>query len=1066
MADIHEPEEDLETGPEEISAAPPMVEPFSSLEDIALLHPQSRIDTSNLERSRGLTAEEASRRLNVYGKNVLTPPPKTPEWLRFLQQFNNLFLILLIICAVLSLISYALFDDINNLYVGIVLLVVVFLTGVEGYHEEGKALKTIDSFTKILATKCRVIRDGKHDEVEASSLVPGDIILVKDGEKIAADLVMLQCRGLKTDCSMITGEAELVNCTDNPSKPGTEMFECLNLGFNGSLCFDGSAVGLVLKTGDSTAIGTFAKLVSETEARASPLEVEVRNFVKLVGFIALSIASIAFVVSVLKQGADTVDEVFELFVNGFLVILVANIPQGLPSTVTSLLSLAARKMAKGAVLVKRLDCVETLGSCSIICSDKTGTLTKNEMTVTDIWYDKHMVRRTRKECENFHTQEPQALMYRCAIICNRAERIKPEEANVELKEFHSRRNRQLSNVSQLSWAGSVNDSMKDLKFEEKVPTFKGNPSDVALLNCFDTMNAVDSLRQAYPIEFEVPFNSTNKWQLVIVKTPFNLKLREENDSQCEYQILMKGAPEVVLSRCTTWATRADKDANFATPVTEDFERDFHEIYEGYAKQGRRVLAFCSTTFTAPENIVFAADDEGKYNFPTTNLKFIGMTAIMDPPRDNVPDAIQSCHEAGVKVFMVTGDHQLTAKAIATQIGLLKSADNIELLQGGNEPNDINSWNKSWGAIIHGTRVDDLTDQHWGFLLSCTGGVCFARTTPAQKRLIVEKCQVFGDGAIVAATGDGVNDAPALKQSNIGVAMGLNGSAVAQDAADILLMDDNFASIVAGIKEGRIIFDNIKKTIAYIMAHIFPEVMAVLFSLLIGIPAGLTALQVLSIDLGTEMLVAISLAYEKPESDIMKRTPRNLQTDRLVSPVLLFYSYVIVGCIITAGCLMSYTYTYWENGLKLSDFFEEGVNNSDFFTLTATEPVTIPRTGRTYSASEQQDIFSKGVTAFYITLTVGQFCHIWCCKTRVSSLFVHGMAENKLTFWGVGVGLVLVVLFCYIPGVNDIVGAAPVGWFGWVMALVTGFVILVYTETTKWFFRNSKDSNLILRLIAW
>jgi sodium/potassium-transporting ATPase subunit alpha len=629
------------------------------------------------------------------------------------------------------------------------------------------------------------------------------------------------------------------------------------------------AIGIVVLTGDDTAIGTIAGLASGTKLRESTLQKEVRRFVTFIAIIAITMATACFVAGVFISKAQTSSEILAIFINGFLVIIVANTPQGLPATVTSLLSLAARNMAKKSVLVKRIDCVETLGSTSLICSDKTGTLTTNEMTVTDIWLDRrrHMRKKT-VEGNILYGTEPHAVLLRAATLCNRGQAISSEEQELAQERARSSRKSLISNVSRLAWGSNLPGTVLEFP-SSTAKLFSGNPSDCALLTYCDQLCSTRRLRGEYPILFEIPFNSKNKWQLIIVKSI------SENQSvdgdQVEYEVLMKGAPEVMLSRCVTYASGKIDHGN-QSPLDDDFRNRFTETYESFAAGGKRVLALCNLRFQAPKDTVFAEVD-GTYNFPTTGLNFIGLVGIMDPPRNNVPDAISKCHAAGVKVFMVTGDHPLTGKSIASQIGLLKSENNIELLENKTTTGD---WSAYEGAVVHGCRIEELTDEQWKIILS-KPGVVFARTTPAHKLEIVRRSQ--GEGYIVAVTGDGVNDAPALKQADVGIAMGLNGSDVAQESADIVLMDDNFASIVAGIEEGRIIFDNIKKTIAYTMAHILPEVISAILSLLFLLPLGLTAMQVLTIDLGTELGPAISLAYEKAESDIMQRKPRDPRRDR-------------------------------------------------------------------------------------------------------------------------------------------------------------------------------------------
>jgi sodium/potassium-transporting ATPase subunit alpha len=778
--------------------------------------------------------------------------------------------------------------------------------------------------------------------------------------------------------------------------------------------------------------------------------------VMMIAAIAVTMATVFFIAGVFLSGAKSSEDIIQVFINGFLVIIVANTPQGLPATVTSLLSLAARNMAKRSVLVKRIDCVETLGSTSLICSDKTGTLTTNEMTVTDIWCDqRNRLRRRGKEGEDLNGTDCQAVLIRSAALCNRGQQISSDEQELAQESYRLSRRKIASNVSRLSWSSSLPGKTLDAP-NASVKMFSGNPSDVALLNYCEQQCSTRSLRDDYPVLFEIPFNSKNKWQLIIVKC---IGGGREGATDIEYEVLMKGAPEVMLQRCNTYSSSKTGGTN-ESPIDDQFLRRFTETYESFAAGGKRVLALCSRRFLASKNAVFA-DDDGKFNFPTSDLCFVGLVGIMDPPRDSVPGAISKCHQAGVKVFMVTGDHPLTGRSIAMQIGLLENTNNIEMLENKTTEGD---WSTYDGAVVHGCRIAELTDDQWKMIVS-KSGVVFARTTPAHKLEIVRRCQ--GMGFIVAVTGDGVNDAPALKQADVGIAMGLNGSDVAQESADIVLMDDNFASIVNGIEEGRIIFDNIKKTIAYTMAHILPEVLSAALKLLGLLPLGLTAMQVLTIDLGTEMGPAISLAYEKAESDIMLRKPRDPLKDRLVSPALLFYSYAMAGGILSVACFLAYMFIYNQHNILLSDFpINDPATNKpgDFFSLSASEPVKIARTGDIFSAEEQRNIFSQGVTAFYITLTVSQFFHIFVCKTRINSIFVHGFS-NRLTFYGVSVGLALVILFSYVPGVHAFVGSAIVNWTPWAVTPVAGAALWIYSEGYKWYARRSPRS-MVAKFLAW
>ena len=431
----------------------------------------------------------------------------------------------------------------------------------------------------------------------------------------------------------------------------------------------------------------------------------------VIAAIAIIMATTFFIAGVFLSGAKSSDDIIQVFVNGFLVIIVANTPQGLPATVTSLLSLAARNMAKRSVLVKRIDCVETLGSTSLICSDKTGTLTTNEMTVTDVWSDqRYRFCRRGIHGKNFHGTDCHAMLIRSAALCNRGQQISSDEQARARRTYRTSQKKRSSNVSALSWGASVPFTTTDTP-KAIIKMFSGNPSDVALLNYCELQCSTRQLRDDYPILFEIPFNSKNKWQLIVVKCiGVGSESKDQNDD-IEYEVLMKGAPEVILQKCNTYGS--SKAESHESPLDDEFRKGFVETYEKFASRGKRVLALCSRRFHASKDSVFAYED-GAFNFPTCDLTFIALVGIMDPPRENVPEAISKCHQAGVKLFMVTGDPPLTGESIAIQIGLLENTNNVEVLEKKTTEGDWSSYN---GAVVHGCRIADLTDEQWTMLVS-------------------------------------------------------------------------------------------------------------------------------------------------------------------------------------------------------------------------------------------------------------------------------------------------------------------------------------------------------------
>jgi sodium/potassium-transporting ATPase subunit alpha len=1139
-------------------AANPITEHWMSIAELARLHPQSRIFASPQAPSGhgadsppasdqlayiGLTAQEAEARLSRFGLNRLSPPPRVSPLRLFIRQFQNFFAALLIVSGILSCVAYGIDTAVPvNLYLGIVLFVVVLGTGIMSFWQEYKTSSLMDMFVNMLPASATVIRDGVELTINPDQIVVGDIVRVVEGDKVPADLRLLSCTELRVECASITGESEPVACQPNQSEKQVRPHESPCLAFNGSYCIQGSCMGLVIRTGDETMIGNIAKLASQTVQPETTLQKEVRLFVRFIAILAFVMAAIFFSIGVgRRQGED----VLFMFVNGFLIVMIANVPQGLPATVTSLLTITARRLAAVNVYIKRLDAIESLGSTSIIASDKTGTITENKMTVTDTWCDNSfastpLVRSVQEDRDRLsrrlmaankgvlYSADPTVgapiSTWEClmgvAAVCNRARFVRAAPA----PDHHHREMSEMSFSGASSAASSYNDlpslansanaassSQTQIKREAQ-----GNPSEIALLRCADELYQAEELRLHFPIVFEIPFSSSTKWHLVVCSTnthasptglagllhhclpssspssPGSQRSPSEHAPATSFTLgddedipdfvrsthlsLMKGAPEMIVARCSHHLINGK-----ICPTDAAFHADFESAYRRYGQSGRRVLGFAARPFHASEGTEFAV---GNGTVPMTNMIFLGLIAIIDPPRAGVSEAITRCHTAGVRVFMVTGDHQLTAEAIAKQVGILDEraalvtpTENIfrgvgahehanasfEGLQnrmvaspsvGSNmlalqalEAIRLNESAQILDERIHAGVVscnllDQFEPRHWDLVCKRQGFV-FARATPQQKLRIVEECQKRGH--VVAVTGDGVNDSPALRRADVGIAMGINGSDVAREVADAVLMDDNFASIVKGIEQGRLIIDNMKKTIRYTLTHLMPEIIPVLLNLAIGLPAALSSLQILSIDLGTELGPAVSLAYEPAESDIMRRKPRNALTDRLVPKSLLIYSYLLAGVAITVGCFLSWMWVFLEHGLSLSDI----VLTADYAWSETSDPLFVPSLNRTLSASEQVDIAWEASAAYYITLVMGQFTHVWLCKALRIPLLRHKFTANTLMFYGVLLEVAILLLCVYVPGIQQIVFSRSAGGLSWILWVPVGIVLVLLNEGPKY-----------------
>merc|ERR1711970_189649 len=806
---------------------------------------------------------------------------------------------------------------------------------------EAKSSKIMESFKNMVPKQALVIRDGQKELMLAREIVRGDIIEVKGGDRIPADIRVLEARGFKVDNSSLTGESEPQQRT--PEFTHENPLETRNIGFFSTNAVEGTAVGMVVNIGDNTVMGRIAGLASGLDTGDTPIAKEIAHFIHIITGVAVFLGVTFFIIAFIL-GYNWLDAV--IFLIG---IIVANVPEGLLATVTVCLTLTAKRMASKNCLVKNLEAVETLGSTSTICSDKTGTLTQNRMTVAHMWFDNKIVEADTSEDQSGSAFDKNAAgwktLERVACLCNRAE-----------------------------FKGGQND-VSILKRE-----VNGDASEAAILKCTELSKGnVMDYRARNKKVCEIPFNSTNKFQVSVHE--------QEDKSDSRYLLVMKGAPERILQRCTSIVIDGTERV-----MTQEWKDAFESAYMELGGLGERVLGFCD--FLLPEDkyprgYPFDPDEE---NFPLEGLRFVGLMSMIDPPRAAVPDAVVKCRSAGIKVIMVTGDHPITAKAIAKSVGII--SEGMETVEdiAARKNVDVSEVNprEARAAVIHGGEIKDLSEKQLDEVLMYHSEIVFARTSPQQKLIIVEGCQRMG--AIVAVTGDGVNDSPALKKADIGVAMGIAGSDVSKQAADMILLDDNFASIVTGVEEGRLIFDNLKKSIAYTLTSNIPEISPFLLFIVLSIPLPLGTVTILFIDLGTDLWPAISLAYEKAESDIMMRQPRDPQKDRLVNERLISMAHGQIGMIQALAGFFTYFVILAENGFLPGDCFglrerwdSKAVNDLE------------DSYGQEWTYHDRKILEYTCHTAFFVSIVVVQWADLIICKTRRNSIVHQGMKNWVLNF---------------------------------------------------------------------
>lgn len=896
-----------------------------------------------MHNTNGLTSQNAQRLLEQYGKNILTAKKGNPWWTILFSQFKDLMVVILVVAAAISFIH----DPVEAW----VIIGIVILNAAIGFIQEFRTEKTLEALKSMVHPEIRVVRDGQEQMIKTEFLVPGDMVLLAEGDKIPADGELIEGHSLRVEEAALTGESVPIE-----KKKGDPLFM-------GTSVAKGSGLFLVRKTGMTTEFGRIAELTTQTDKTKSPLQIELERIgifvAKVTGLICVLLFGLQLFRS-MTGGTDLFTALTESLIFSVSVAIAA-VPEGLPTTVTVALALGASVLARKKAIVKKLSSVETLGAVSTICSDKTGTLTKNEMTVREIYLaDRSLFQVTGVG----YDPKSGAIQF-----------LGGNTAEGEALESEYPKGKPLSfeNTALIQKLTNVCELCNEAKLVKQGSTYVvlGDPTEGALLTLaekarFQNRNYISGVTEE-DIREIFPFDSDRKMMSVVV----------ENEGKQE--LLTKGSPDQVLAQCTEWF-----DGKQTHKLTDAKRDQIKHHYDRMAENALRVLACAYRPLDkVPKSEGIAEKD----------LVFCGLVGMIDPPRQEVKEAVDRCRTAGIRVIVITGDYGITAKAIAQELGIVRGKG---------------------AQVFTGDQVQQMSDAELGKILrDKSQGVIFARSLPEQKMRVVQLLQKQGE--IVAMTGDGVNDAPALKKADIGVAMGITGTEVSKEAATMVLLNDSFASIVQAVEEGRRIYENLKKFIWYIFSSNIGELFVVFAAILFVFPAPLTAILILCIDLGTDILPAIALGVDTPDKDLMSRPPRKPKQKVMTKEFVI--DFLSIGILVGLCMIGAFLYVLFDMGWRFGD--------------------------------DMKGAFERPQTVAFASLVVVQLFNAFSARSSKESVFQESLFTNPFLIVAVFTSVIMMLSMMYIPVLNELLGTYPISLQDWEIVIIASLLPMIFIELRKW-----------------